>query len=367
MKIGVDARLYGLKHRGLGRYLKEILDRLARLDQQNDYLVFLTKDNWQEFQTDNPRVKKVLLDIRWYSLAEQFIVPLKLKKYKLDLMYWPHFNLPYFYKGRSVLTVHDLIINHFPHSRATTLPKWLYSLKLLGYKSVIKRAINRAEKIIVPSEFVKKDILENYKIEGEKIFVIYEGCSLKNINQATKGTLSDFNISKPYLLYVGAAYPHKNLEFLIKNFEKFNSQENFKYQLALVGGDDFFYQRLRKSFDNPDIIFTGQVSDNQLSVLYSSARLFVFPSLFEGFGLPPLEAQAHSLPVLSADSSALPEVLWDSVLYFNPRDQKEFLLKLKEILEDQALRERLQAKGLENIKRFDWLKTAEEIHNHLLA
>lgn len=357
MKIGIDARLYGTKHRGLGRYVKKLVDGLADLADGHDYVIFLTRDNFDDFKTQNPRFKKVLLQARWYSFKEQFLVPWVVKRAKVDLMHWPHFNVPYFYRGRFLVTVHDLIINHFPSSRATTLPPWQYRFKLWGFKAIIKKAVLKAEKIMVPSEFVKQDILNHYAVGAEKISVVYEGYFLEQGQSTVAGRR--FNITKPYLLYIGAAYPHKNLERLLRVFKKLN--QNKQYQLVLVGRDDYFYQRLKEiAKPDPDIIFTGFVSDSELAALYQQALLYVFPSLYEGFGLPALEAQAHGLPVVAAKSSSLPEVLKESAIYFEPEKEGDLLQKIRLVLEDKDLRQKLKASGLENIKRFSWEKMVKE-------
>ena len=358
MKIGIDARLYGTKHRGLGRYVKKLVDGLLEYDKKNKYVIFLSKDNFDEF--NNSKAKKVLLDARWYSLKEQFLVPKIIKKEKLDLVHFPHFNVPLFFSDKYIVTFDDLIINHFPSSRSTTLPKWQYKIKLWGYKTILKHAVKTSKKIIVPTNFVKKDILSYYQVPAEKIEVTYEGYFLKDKHQPT--AINHFNISKPYLLCVGAAYPHKNLERLVNVFKEFNSSN--KFQLVLVGWQDYFYKRLKKIVkDYKDIIFTGYVSESELSGLYAKAVAYIYPTLHEGFGLPAIEAQAHSLPVVSSNTSSLPEVLADSAIYFNPKNDLEIKKSIEQVIADDKLRKILIAKGRENIKRFSWQKMIKETHN----
>ena len=197
-------------------------------------------------------------------------------------------------------------------------------------KAIPKR---KAVKIIVPSRFVKEDILTHYRVEPEKITVIYEGYFLGQ--EHLPAQIDRFNIQKPFLLYVGAAYPHKNLESLIRVFKKLNRSKEF--QLALVGSTDYFYDRLKKtSADVPGIIFTGYVSEGELSALYKRAAAFVFPSLYEGFGLPLLEAMACGLPIVSFNTGGIPELVEHKVNgyiaeYKNTRDLKigiEYLLNL---------------------------------------
>ncbi len=356
MKIGIDARLYGTKHRGLGRYVQKLVNGVTLADQKNQYVIFLTKDNYDEFKTDSYKVKKVVMDARWYSSKEQLIVPRVIKNQKVDLMHFPHFNVPLGYNQKFIVTIHDLIIDHFPDSRASNLPVWKYKIKLIAYKKILSHAVSKAQKIIVPSKFVKTDLMGLYQVPADKISVIYEGYFLDKTQESID--ISRFKIKKPFLLYVGAAYPHKNLEKLINVFHQIN--KNKKYQLVLVGRTDEFYQELIKKTDSSDIIFTGFISDSELKGLYQQALVYVFPSLYEGFGLPPVEAQAHKLPVVASNRSSLPEVLGDSVVYFNPEDGNDMTEKIQSVLNNQTLRQELIAKGLENITRFSWERMVDE-------
>lgn len=357
MKIGIDARLYGTKHRGLGRYVQKLVDGITQTDKNNQYVIFLNEENFNSFKSANQNVRKVLLNARWYSLKEQYLVPLVIKNAKVDLMHFPHFNVPLWYNYKFIVTIHDLIIKHFPDSRATNLPGWEYKLKLKGFEQILSHAVKKSEKIIVPSEFVKKDIIDNFASVPGKIKVIHEGYFLEAGHYAVD--IERFNITKPFLLYVGAAYPHKNLERLMRVFKKIN--EHKQYQLVLAGRKDVFYERLIDSANNDqNIIFTGYISDGELAGLYQKAEIYLFPSLYEGFGLPPLEAQAYKIPVASSNRSSMPEVLKDSVSYFNPEDEQEMLEKIRLVLTDKDIRQNLVAKGLENIKRFSWEKMVKE-------
>jgi len=174
---------------------------------------------------------------------------------------------------------------------------------------------------------------------------------------------------KPYLLYVGNAYPHKNLERLILAFKKL-IKEGLDYQLVLVGGEDYFYKKLKKHLNhfnqaerstiNQKIIFPGFVSDKELGELYKSASLYIFPSLSEGFGLPPLEAMARGVPVVSSNATCLPEILGDAVIYFDPLDINDMAKQIKKALLGENLRKKLIKKGLEQIKKYSWKKMARE-------
>jgi len=357
MKIGIDARLYGTKHRGLGRYVKKLVDGLVSVDQKNQYVIFLTKDNIDEFEPQNNKVKKVLMDARWYSLKEQIIVTKVIKKEQIDLMHFPHFNVPLSYNQRFIVTIHDLIIDNFPDSRATNLPIWQYKIKLSVYKKILRHAVKKAEKIITPSQFVKDDLVGLYQVSPDKIKVIYEGYFLEETQKSSSAFVKKEPL-KPFLLYVGAFYPHKNLERLIKVFSRLNKDK--KFQLVIAGKKDEFYQRLSKQIKDDDIIFTGFVAESELKDLYQRAVLFVFPSLYEGFGLPTVEAQAHRLPVAASNQSCLPEILEDSVQYFNPEDEEDMFNKISQVLNDQNLQQDLVKRGLENIQRFSWHRMVKE-------
>lgn len=169
MRIGIDARFYGPKAKGLGRYAEKLLQYLDKIDQKNDYIVFLRKENFKKFQPSSDNFKKVIADFRWYSLAEQIRMPLLTRKYNLDLMHFPHFNVPLFYQGKFIVTIHDLILTRFPTERASTLGPFLYKMKHLLYKLVIRQAIKKAQKIITVSNFSKKDIEDNFPLAKGKV------------------------------------------------------------------------------------------------------------------------------------------------------------------------------------------------------
>lgn len=366
-RIGIDARFYGTKNKGLGRYTKEVVDKVIDLDQANDYVVFLRENNFNEFKPNNPRVKKVKADIRWYTLREQFVLPYIFWREKLDLMYFPHFNVPLFYPGKFMVTIHDLILTKHPTQRASTLSPLVYRIKNFAYKLVIILAIKRAKQIIAVSKFTASDIKKKFKVNSIKIKVVYEGVAsdLKgNENKDDKKVISRYNIHRPYMLYVGNAYPHKNLEGLVKVFVKikYNYPDN---SLVLVGKEDYFYNRLKnfaKTVDHgEDIIFPGFVPDFDLVSFYRLAEVYVFPSFFEGFGLPPLEAMVHDCPVVSSNKTSLTEILEDAALYFDPDDQIDMQKKIEKVINNTDLRRSLIKKGQEQANKYSWQNCGAEI------
>ncbi|MDD5291455.1 MAG: glycosyltransferase family 1 protein [Patescibacteria group bacterium] len=368
-RIGIDARFYGPIGKGLGRYTKEVVDRVVVLDKENEYIVFLSKENFDEFIPNNPKVKKVLADVHWYTLAEQIIMPYLIWQARLDLMHFPHFNVPILTPVKFVVTIHDLILTKFPTIRATTLSPLFYKLKNRIYRIVIWLAVRRARAVIAVSQFTKDDIARQFKIKPGKVVVTYEGVSgllNKKLSDFShdKETFLGYNIGSPFLLYVGNAYPHKNLEGLVKVFSVIHGKRP-DLSLVLVGRQDYFYKRVeefsRKYWDKESpVIFPGFVPDENLKILYSQALAYVFPSFYEGFGLPPLEAMACGCPVISSNKSSLPEILGQAAIYFNPEDEGEMIKQIEKIIEDKNLRQELVKKGYEQVKKYSWEKCAKE-------
>ncbi len=384
--IGIDARFYGPLGKGLGRYAQEIIDNIIKIDYQNKYTIFLSKDNFDQFKTNNQNVKKVLINIPWYGFKEQLFFPYYIKKARVDLMHFPHFNVPIFCPVKFIVTIHDLILTKYPTIRASTLSPFFYKIKNIGYKLTISSAIKRAEKIIAVSQYTKDDIIRYFHVDSEKISVTHEGVAnlskerdtLFDSDNNDTISLSGYNINKPYLLYVGNAYPHKNLERLVDVWQNITNK-NKNFQLVLVGKEDYFYDRLKKyaasknlyTDDKPTkIIFSGYVPDQILKILYQKALLFIFPSLYEGFGLPALEAMSRKLAVVSSNRASLPEILGEAALYLNPEDKDDMTKKITIAMEDANLRKKLIESGLKQVKKYSWWECANKtltIYNSILT
>ena len=365
MRIGIDARFYGPIGKGLGRYTEKLIENLEKIDHENDYYVFLRQENFNEYRPKNKNFKKILADYQWYTVSEQIGFPRLLHRYKLDLMHFPHFNVPLLYRRKFVVTVHDLILFHFPTVKNSALHPLWYKIKYLAYKLVIKSAVYRSSRVIAVSRFSKKDILNNFqKIPQEKILVTYEACDdycMLSPNK-DKEILSRYGIIKPYLMYVGNAYPHKNLDSLVLAFRKIHEKYP-KLHLVLVGREDYFYRKIKtivKEKKIKNIVFPDYVPDYDLDVFFHNAAAYVFPSLYEGFGLPPLEAMAKGTPVVCSDHSCMKEILGDSAHYFNGRDIKDIAQKIRDVLEQKHLQEELIKKGYQRTAIYSWKKMAQK-------
>lgn len=364
MRIAIDLRMYGPSF-GLGRYNQKLLENLINIGDDNQYILIFNKVPEElPLLPENFQIKSC--PCKWYSISEQIILPFILYKLKVDLVHFPHFNVPIFYKKKFIVTIHDLIMTRFPSKRATTLNLLYFKLKYFFYNVVIKHAIKKSHRIIAVSNFTAKDIVEYFKLDdlqAKKIDVIYEGVSTKNINN-----IEDIKLPQKYFLYVGNVYPHKNLELLIDTFKKW-LEHNPGFYLILVGKTDYFYKRLYDYCQNTmgsqrdKVIFTGFVIDEKLISYYQKATAYIFPSKYEGFGLPPLEAMHQNLPVLSSSSSSLPEVLGDAALYFDPYSSNDLLDKMDKIVFDLELRDQLKLKAKKQIEKYSWERMVLEIIN----
>jgi len=361
MIVAIDARMYGKSQcSGIGNYLKQLTDNLFALDEENQYLLFLSEPEFARFEAPNKRVRKVLASPRWYSYAEQWKLPFIFAKEKFDLIHYPHFNSPILFPKKSICTIHDITPLYFPGHRMGSL------IRRMGYQAVFNATLQKASKIIAVSQSTKAGILNNFKVQPSKVEVVYEGVDESFKKQANydiiSGVKQRFGIIKPFIFFVSVWRSHKNIEGLIEAFNIIREKYHFDCQLVLSGREDLHYTRVRDAIDasafKNDIITTGFVSEEELSCLYSSASVFAIPSFIEGFGLMALEAQKCDCPVVASNATSLPEVLDKSGVLFDPRNQFEMAQKIHSILIDQNLRESLIVRGQENLKRFSWRQCA---------
>lgn len=366
MRIGIDARFFGGEQsKGLGRYAQKLIEYLMESDTENQYVLFLQSPQYEEVTLPS-NWEKVRADFRWYTMKEQLLLPRLIHQAKVDLMHFPHFNVPLIMRTPFVVTIHDLIISHFPTERATTLGPLLYNIKQLAYQVVINHAAKKAKKIITVSEFSKQDIVNTLGIPAEKIAVTYEAAEpLGAVCDAERGKafLQRHQIPNEFVLYVGNAYPHKNLELLLDMAAELKKQHS-PLSVVLVGRPDYFYDRLqqetlaRQVADR--VIFPGFVSDADLSCLYSQAVCYVFPSKYEGFGLPPLEAMLYDTPVVAAKTSCIPEVLGEAALYFESGDVSGIIASIEQVRTNPQLRERLAQAGRQQAGKYSWRSLAQQ-------
>lgn len=360
MRILIDARLYGLEHAGLGRYAINLVNELAKIDIENEYILLLRKKYYESLSLPK-NFKKVLADFRHYGFKEQILLPKIIFKEKPDLTHFLHFNVPLAFKGKYIVTIHDLQMHKQKGVDTTTLPIYQYALKRAGYKVVFNKAVKKSLRIIVPSQFVKKELMGVYKISDEKVVVTYEGVDEFWAEKfADKDILARYNLPEKFFVYAGNAYPHKNLKRAVEAVSGVTGTV-----LAISCARSIFTQRLEKLVDEMHaqnkVKLLGFVPDEDLRVLYKKSVAFLYPSLMEGFGLPGLEAISAGTLVLASDISVFREVYKDNVIYFNPFDFTSIQKAIENALAiSEARRKEIIKSAQEFISRYSWEKMAKE-------
>jgi glycosyltransferase involved in cell wall biosynthesis len=311
-----------------------------------------------------------LADVPWYSIAEQIKLPKIFASQNLDLLHVPHFNVPIFYRGKFIVTIHDLNHHQFTQESATTRNFLIFKLKRFAYRYVIRHAIKNSQKILTPSKFVKNEIIKTFEIDPHRIAVTYEAaeeeyskCQMSNVK--CQMLLKKYKIKKPFIVYVGNAYPHKNLERLLEAFKiLITHHSSLITKLLLVCPRDVFWQRLKEWIKEQgleeQVFLTGYIPAAELSIILRSAQAYVFPSLSEGFGIPGLNSMAAGVPVIASDIPVLKEIYSNAALYFDPESPKDLASKINQVLSNEKTRSDLVKKGLEQVKKYSWLKMARE-------
>src|SRR3989344_6149521 len=372
MKILIDARLYGLEHSGIGRYLINLIKEISKIDEENNYILLLRK---KYFQVKSDRFlnkdllklpknwKKVLADFRHYSFQEQIYLPKILRAENPDLVHFPHFNIPFFCKERFVVTIHDITM-HKQGISATNLPTLFYLFKRLPYKLIFRKAVKDSVKIITPSKSVKKELVENFNLNKDKVVQIYEGYDPTYLKAKT-GKKFDYELKGDYFIYTGNAYPHKKVKRVIKAVSNLNEKFVKRASFVIVGSKDIFSKRIEKWVREENagkfVRFLGFVSDEELVSLYQNSIGFIYPSLSEGFGLQGLEAMAAGTLVLASNIPTFKEVYKGNALYFNPNDFYSIEGAMKDALGmEKGKRIELIKKSQKFIKKYSWEKMAKQ-------
>ena len=372
MKIGIDARFFGNSGKGLGRYTQKLIEELENIDHHNQYYIFLGSHNIEEYQPKNPNFHKILADIPWYSWQEQLLFPQLLRKYQLDLMHFLHFNVPILYRKPYIVTIHDLILLEYPTRKASKLNGIMYTFKNLVYRIVIMNAIYTAKKIVTISEYTRQSIVKHFHIPANQMAMIYEGVDLERFNPLNVQSFSFDKygiIEGKYLLYVGNVYPHKNIDRLIDVFYHLKQKLDIdsQLQLVLVGKRDHFFEQIITKVNtlglSHSVIFPGYVADEQLISLYEKCLFYVFPSLYEGFGLPPLEAIALGAPIVISNATCLPEIFGEHIEYFDPKSQDNMEQVLYHFIMSLEKRELQKQYHQEILAQYSWADMAESTKN----
>ncbi|MCL5795420.1 MAG: glycosyltransferase family 4 protein [Patescibacteria group bacterium] len=363
MKIAIDARFYRKSTGGIGRYTRALLLELSRIDGKNQYTIFLTSNDKLEYDIKAKNFTVRVIDIKHYSISEQTKFLKILNQGKFDLVHFTNFNHPILYKKKFIATIHDLTLMLYPGGK--------YSLiKKAGFKLVITRAVKNAARVISVSEATKQDLINVLSAGPGKIEVIYEGiddnynvkCQMSNVK--TIEILKKYNISKPYLLFISQWRPHKGIIQLVEAFKILKEKYTIPHQLVIVGKPIYNFPEIPYTIHHTpytkDIVTPGFVAESDLPILYQNADIFVFPSHYEGFGLPPLEAMACGVPVAASNVSCIPEILGKAAIYFDPYEPADIAQKIQKIITEPNLRKKLIQDGVTQSKKYSWHKMAKE-------
>jgi glycosyltransferase involved in cell wall biosynthesis len=362
MKIVIDARFWGAKDTGLGRYTLNLVRELANLGSAHDYLLLVRRRYEEGLDRLPANFRLAEAPAHPYAAAGQAQVIRRLFRFNPDVVHIPHGGIPVVSKGRLVLTVHDLIKQRWSGRASTTRSPLVHLVKFKTYRLLLAAGVRRARAIIVPTRHVKRELETNFPGAGGKIEVVYEGVDRVFLQPAKTGAaavLKKYGLEKPFVIYTGNLYPYKNVAALIAAV-KAVGEELPRLRLAVASGRSVFGERLKvlaaaEGVEN-EVSWLGFVPDEDLAVLYRQALAFVSASLDEGFGITPLEALAAGGRAALADIPAFREVCGRSAWYFDPRRPEE-LVGILVKLESGKLKKRPPV----DLDRFSWRKMAVEI------
>jgi glycosyltransferase involved in cell wall biosynthesis len=368
MKIGIDATQLSIDKGGVHRYLWDLIQALKRIDKNNEYVVlfsFLRKSGLASYGT----LRSSLCDAsnfrtKWLKLPNAILWPLRIPidifVPSLDILHGAgHFVSPTL-SAKSVVTIHDLDYLNIPH---------LLDKNWVKRKAAFTRAsVLRSKLVITVSEFVKRELIEKLSVDAGKIHVVYHGVSA-HYEPVTEESRLDrirkkYGIAGSYILFVGSFHFNKNLLMLLEAFKKCKKIEGFSHSLVLAGWQGRTYDSVMARITSlnltEDVIVTGHVSEQDLPVLYSAGELLVLPSVYEGFGLPAIEAMACGTPVVCSNAGSLPEIVGEAAYLVDPQSVDSLASAILNTSTNETLRGSLRRRGLDRAKMFSWENAARQ-------
>jgi glycosyltransferase involved in cell wall biosynthesis len=361
VRIAIDVRKYN--DFGIGTYVRNLVHHLERIDQETEYVLLCRPQDQGRIQVASPNFRTVVEPAPPYSISEQVRIPMTLLREHIDLFHAPHYVLPPAIHCRSVVTIHDCIHLMFP--------QYLPGRLAHAYAKVqLWTAAHRSDRVLTVSEASKLDILRRFRVPADKVTVVYnaidERLSHESTDEDVERVSVRYQLKDPFALYVGNIKPHKNLERLIEAFHQLRQESAFEtLKLVIIGDEISKYQGLRRAVHvhklHKHVRFLGFVPLQTLSVLYRLASVFVFPSLYEGFGLPPLEAMYYGTPVVTSNVSSLPEVVGDAAMLVDPYSSESIADGMRRVLTDEHLRAFLRERGMARAREFSWERSVRRI------
>jgi glycosyltransferase involved in cell wall biosynthesis len=355
MRIGIDARLLGYQSAGISTYTRCLVQALAQVDAQDEFVVLRSRSDDQPL-VEAPNVAYRHLLTPPHNAWEQIFLPLELSLIELDLLHSPDFIPPFRYSRPSVITVHDLAFRIFPETVTGESHR---------YYDQIGRAVQHAAAIIAVSESTRRDLVERVGAPAERIRVVYEAsdptCRPMDRAAAMRIAREKLRVADNFILFVGTVEPRKNLVTLLRAL---TAHELSSVRLIMAGSrgwlSDGVFRVMRELMLSQRVMFLGHVTFQDIVTLYNAADLVVYPSLYEGFGLPVLEAMACGTPVVCSNTSSLPEVAGDAALLVDPRSVDQWVMAIDKVLGDRTLQAEMREKGLRRAAEFSWERAARE-------
>lgn len=358
MHIGIDARLVYYRQAGISQYTVQLIEGLARCGGKDEFTIL------ESIKAKSPIIERPGFVTRplvtpSHHRLERYLLPLELSVARLDVLHSPDFIGPPLRNCRSVITIHDLVFMLYPH---------LLTKAAARYYGQIDEAVRTADAIIAVSQATKKDIVRLLGVPERKVAVIYEAASPayrpQRTPEVTQRVRERFGLHSEFVLFVSTIEPRKNVPTLLQAFRRLLDEYRPDVKLVLAGEKGWLYEQVFELVESlklqERVAFLGRVSPDELLWLYNTAQLLVAPSIYEGFGLTPLEAMACGTPVVVSNVSSLPEVVGDAGLLVDPYSVDELTVAMWRALHDSDLRAQMVAKGLRQAERFSWDKAASE-------
>ena len=371
MKIGIDARTIlnpaEEEAPGIGHYASQLIRHLFEIDKKNQYVLFFDR---RVNDRDISQYKKAKVEIKYFpfhqykkflpGIYSEMLITASLKKEKLDVFHSPKHSIPSTYRNKNLITVHDLAT--FKH------PKLFSRKRISQSKKALSATLKRCQKIIAVSESTKNDLNEIFKIPKRKIEVVYNGLDRIFFSppreEEMRKVLNKYKVKGKYILFLGTLEPRRNIPRLLEAYASLKRKESLDYQLVLAGKEGWLaseFKQMVSDFDlRKEVIFTGYVPPKELNSLIRKAEIFVSPSIYEGFGMPVIEAMACGVPVITSNVSSLPEIAGEAALFVSPYDIGGLAGTIRRLLRDKKLQVELKEKGQKQARQFSWPKCAQE-------
>ncbi len=354
MTIGIDASRASIRQKtGTEVYSYNLIKHLAKCDHKNQYILYTNRALKFDFLLPKNFKVKVLPFLRFWTqirLAWEMLIR------QPDILFIPAHTIPWIHPKNTVVTIHGLEYEHFPEAYS--------GFDLWHLRKSTRLASKWAKKIITISKNTKKDLIKFYGVKDEQVKVVHLGYQKYEVRSKKYGVAETLRFPKPYLLFIGRLEKRKNLVRLVKAFARLKNNKKIVHKLVLAGKPGYGYEQIKCSIKDldleKDVILPGYISDKDLPYLIKGADVFVYPSLYEGFGMPILEAMNLGVPVVTSNTSALPEIAGEAALLVDPKSPDEIAKAIYKLIEDEDFKDRLVRKGLKQAKKFSWEKCAKE-------